>query len=322
MSLSDRFTVSPTTRRVARVAGGVLAVLTAGFVLVEIVRQWDDLTAVVRSANPWWLAVAAVGFVIAEAGYAAAWPLTLHRVGHPVPRVTGAATFLVTQTAKFVPGSFWHAVGRVGTADRLGVPKRVVAGSLALEMAASVAAAVAISGAMGAIAPLLVDEVAGWLRGVEVIGALIAAVAVAAAGRRAAHRIAGRDLLSPGSYAVVVGWHLVVWVGYGLAAGMLAVGLGADLLPTIGAFTISWVAGFLVVGAPAGLGVREAVMSAALTPTAGAEVALAVTVGSRALWTAVQLAGAAMAVPYLAHRGRRPDEDGPVVPSSPSGATC
>lgn len=324
MSLSERLAFGPGARRVARVAGRVLAALTLVFVVVEIVRQWDDIAAVVRAASPWWLVASTAVFVVAEVGYAAAWPLTLGRVGHPVPPVTGGATFLVTQTAKFVPGSVWHAVGRVGTADRLGVPKRVVAASLALEMAASVAAAVAIAGAMGAIAPLLFEDVAPWLRTVEVVGAVGAAVVVAATGRHVGERIVKRSLLSSGSYGVVVGWHVVVWVGYGLAAGLLARGLGAEVTPTIGAFAISWVAGFLVVGAPAGLGVREAVMTAALTPTAGADVALAVAVGSRAVWTAVQLGGAALAVPYLTRWGRWAvpgTDDGPEAPATPSAPT-
>ncbi len=322
MSLSDRVRIGPGARRAARVAGALLAVLTAVFVVVEIVRQWDEITAVVRSASPWWLVAATALFAIAEVGYAWAWPLTLRRVGHPVAPLTGGATFLVTQTAKFVPGSVWHAVGRVGTADRLGVPKRVVGGALALEMAASVAAAVLIAGVMGAIAPLVFDDVAPWLRAIEVAGALAVALVVAIVGRHAATRIAGRTLLEGASYGVIVAWHIVVWVGYGIAAGLLARGLGAALLPTIGAFAISWVAGFLVVGAPAGLGVREAVMTAALTPSAGADVALAVTVGSRALWTLVQLGGAALAVPYLSRRGQWVDRDVRVEPSSSSGVAC
>lgn len=324
MSLSERLTSGPRARRAAHVAGGLLAVLTAVFVVLEIVRQWDAITTVVRSASPLWLVASLAVFVIAEVGYAAAWPLTLGRVGHSVPPVTAGATFLVTQTAKFVPGSVWHAVGRVGTADRLGVPKRVVAGSLALEMAASVAAAVAIAGAMGAIAPLVFDDVGPWLRTAEVAGALGAAAAVAAAGRHVGARIAARPLLSSGSYGVVVAWHVVVWVGYGLAAGLLARGLGAELVPTIGAFAISWVVGFLVVGAPAGLGVREAVMTAALTPTAGADVALAVTIGSRALWTTVQLVGAAIAVPYLTRHGQRAvpgTADAPEATATPAAST-
>jgi uncharacterized membrane protein YbhN (UPF0104 family) len=324
VSLSERLTLGPGARRAARIAGVVLAVVTAIFVVVEVVRQWDDITAVVRAASPWWLVASAGVFVVGEVGYAAAWPLTLRRAGHPVAAGTAGATFLVTQTAKFVPGSVWHAVGRVGTADRLGVPKRVVAGSLALEMAASVAAAVAIGGVMGAIAPLVFDDVAPWLRALEVVGALGAAAAVVVAGRQIGARIAGRGLMSIASFGVVVAWHVIVWVVYGVAAGLLALGLGADLVPTIGAFAISWVAGFLVVGAPAGLGVREAVMTAALTPSAGPDVALAVAVGSRALWTLVQLGGAVVAVPYLAHRGpgTHPPEAAPDGVATPPSVTC
>ena len=291
-------------RTALRIGGGLLALATAAFVAVEVARQWDEIAAIVRDADPWWLVASVVAFMIAEAAYASAWPATLRRVGYPVAPVTASATFLVTQTAKFVPGSVWHAVGRVGTADRLGVPKRVVGGALAQEVSASVAAAVLVAGVGGAVSPFLVDEVGAWQRLLEMALTALTAVAAALVGRRAAVRIAGRPLLEGRAFGVVLAWHLAVWVGYGIAAGFLASGLGAPLLPTVGVFSLAWVAGFVVVGAPAGLGVREAVMTAALTPTAGADVALTIALGTRAVWTLVQLGGAALAVPYLARRGR------------------
>lgn len=290
-------------RPALRVVGAAMAVATGVFVAIELGRQWAEITAIVAEASPWWLMGSAVAFLLAEAAYARAWPATLHRIGFPVAPLTGSATFLVTQTAKFVPGSVWHAVGRVGTADRLGIPKRVVGGAMALEMSASVAAAVLVAGLGGAIAPFVFGDVGMPQRLFEVVVASVVATAVALAGRRAAVRLAGRPLLQGEAFASVLGWHVAVWVGYGAAAGLLAAGLGGPFWPTVGVFSLAWVAGFLVVGAPAGLGVREAVMTAALTPTAGADVALAVAVGSRAVWTLVQLGGAAIAVPYLARRG-------------------
>lgn len=287
-----------------RVVGGLLAVATATFVVLEIARRWDDLTAVVRQADPWWMVAAASVFIVAEVAYALAWPATLHRMGHPVHTRLAGSTFLVTQTAKFVPGSIWHAVGRIGTADRLGVPKREVTAGMAVEASASVAAAVLIGGVGGAAAPLVFDDVGPGLRALEVGLAVAGSVGVALAGRHAAERIAHRPMLRGRPFAEVLAWHLAVWTAYGVATGMLSVGLGGPFGSAVAAFSLAWVAGFVVVGAPAGLGVREAVMTAALTPSAGAATALAVAVGSRALWTLVQLAGAAVVLPSVARTGR------------------
>lgn len=316
----DRSVLRRVPKRWVRAGGAALAIATSVFVVLAVVRQWDDLAAIVRDADPWWLAASVAAFALAETAYALAWPATLRRAGFGVSWTTAAATFLVTQTAKFVPGAVWQHVGRVGTSDRVGVPKRVVAGALLVEAAASVAAATFVGAASGTLAPLVVDEVGPAWRLAELASGVAALVAVPLVGARVAAKVAGRRVLDGPGSALVVAWHTAVWLTYGLAAGLLAVGLGASLGPTVGAFALSWVAGFLVVGAPAGLGVREAVMVAALTPTAGADTALAVSIGSRVVWTGVQLAGAVLALPHAARTGRGPDDDAgltvgpPVVP--------
>ena len=317
----DRSVLHRIPKRWVRAGGAILAIATSIFVVVAVVRQWDDLATIVRDADPGWLVASVAVFAAAELGYALAWPATLRRAGFTVGWATGAATFLVTQTAKFVPGAVWQHVGRVGSSDRLGVPKRVVAGALLIEAAASVAAATFIGAATGTLAPLVVDDVgAGW-RTLELAVGTAVLIGAPLAGARAASRVAGRRLLDERGSVLVVAWHTAVWVAYGLAAGLLAVGLGAPLGPTVGAFALSWVAGFLVVGAPAGLGVREAVMVAALAPTAGADAALAVSVGSRVVWTAVQLGGAALALPRAARARRGRDGDVDLTPDPP-GVPC
>jgi len=50
----------------------------------------------------------------------------------------------------------------------------------------------------------------------------------------------------------------------------------ADLLLMTGIFAVAWVVGFITPGAPAGVGVREAVLVAALTPLYGNEVAIGI----------------------------------------------
>jgi len=282
---------------VVRVIGGLLAVATAAFVTLELIRRWDDLSAILRDADLAWVLASLAVFVVAEVAFALAWPATLRRLGHAVDTRTAAATFLVTQTAKFVPGAIWPVVGRVGTADRLGVPKREVTAAVALETGMIVAAALLVTGLGGAASPILFDDVGPGLRALEIVAAGAAAGAVGVGARHGAERIAGRPLLRGRPFAEMLLWQVAVWTGYGLATGLLSVGLDGPFTAAIGAFSLAWVAGFVVIGAPAGLGVREAVLTAALTPTAGATTALAVAVGSRAAWTLVQLVMAGVALP-------------------------
>jgi uncharacterized membrane protein YbhN (UPF0104 family) len=286
-----------------RILGGLLAAATATFVVLEVIRRWDDLGEIIRDARLGWAIASLVVFGVAEVTYSLAWPATLQRMGHDVPHKAGAAAFLLAQTAKFVPGGIWPAVGRVGTSDRIGVPRREITAGWTLETSATVAAAGLIAGVTGAASHLVFDDVGVPLRVLEVVLAVAGAGAVALLGRKAAERVAQRPLFRDWSFLTILVWHVVVWLTYGIAAGLLTVSLDGPFAPTIGAFAVSWLAGFIVIGAPAGLGVREAVMTAALTPAAGATTALAVAVGSRALWTVVSLAGAAAGLPLMAaHR--------------------
>jgi uncharacterized membrane protein YbhN (UPF0104 family) len=282
-----------------RIAGGLLAIATVVFVVLDVARRWDDLAEVVRDADVVWLVVSFLAFTAAEVVYAFSWPATLRRMGHDVRFVPGAAAFLVAQTTKFVPGGVWLPLGRVGTADRLQVPKREATAGWTLETSITVAATVLIIGVTGAASHLLFDDVGPALRALEVVGAVVGATAAVVVGRKAANKVAQRALLERADVAVLLVWHLAVWLGYASATGFVTVALGGPFWPTIGAFTIGWLAGFVIVGAPAGLGVREAVTTAALTPSAGATTALAVAVGSRAIWTVVSIALAGVAVPTL-----------------------
>jgi glycosyltransferase 2 family protein len=301
---------------VVRVLGGLLAAATATFVVLEVIRRWDDLGEIIRDAELGWVIGSTVAFMVAEVLYAFAWPATLHRMDHgEVPSRVGAAAFLLAQTAKFVPGGIWPALGRIGTADRTGVPRREVTAGWTIETSATVSAAVLIAGVSGAASHLVFDDVGAALRTLEVVLAVVGAVAVALAGRRAAERVAQRPLFRDRRFVTVLVWHLVVWTLYGVAAGLLMLAFDGPFWPTIGAFAVSWLAGFVVIGAPAGLGVREAVMTAALTPAAGQTTALAVAVGSRALWTLVSLAGAAAALPIMAGARKAADPaDDPSLP--------
>ena len=86
---------------------------------------------------------------------------------------------------------------------------------------------------------------------------------------------------------------------------MLAIRVGAPAgkaLPlAIGAFAFAWCAGFLVVLAPAGAGVREVIMVAILGPVVGTAPATAIALVSRAVTAVADLVVAGVATAYLRH---------------------
>jgi hypothetical protein len=106
--------------------------------------------------------------------------------------------------------------------------------------------------------------------------------------------------------AAPLAWSFGSWICYGAQIWLLAARLGAPrgtlALLAVGGFAFAWSAGFLVVFAPAGAGVREIILIAMLGPVLGTGAATAVALVSRALTTAGDLLTAAAAAGYL----RRP----------------
>lgn len=88
----------------------------------------------------------------------------------------------------------------------------------------------------------------------------------------------------------------VPWILYGVAFWLFGLALLGPGAPPLGAamaaFVTSYVAGIIVVIAPAGLGIREVVLYSSLAPVIGARNALVLSVLSRVWLVAVEVVGA------------------------------
>ena len=123
---------------------------------------------------------------------------------------------------------------------------------------------------------------------------------------RLADRATSRELRLPDGawFAGVVARYLPMWGLYSLmtvgAAHALGASLDAQLVVTIVyAACLSWMAGFVIIGLPGGLGVREAVLISLLTGPLGAGVAVSTALVSRVVSIGVDLTGAAVIVPIV-----------------------
>ncbi|GAB3886626.1 hypothetical protein GCM10027612_24030 [Microbispora bryophytorum subsp. camponoti] len=84
---------------------------------------------------------------------------------------------------------------------------------------------------------------------------------------------------------VACGWALAGWAAYGVHLALIVHGLGAGgpsaVILSFGAFALAWCLGFVFVIAPAGVGVREVAMVAALAPVLDRPAATAAVLCSR-----------------------------------------
>ncbi len=244
------------------------------------------------------------------------WLIFLRSVGEPGRPRVALAIFGVAQFGKYIPGNVAHLAGRVVLAVKAGFVRERVLAAMALEIAWAVLAGVSVAGSA-----LLLSGTSGWgadLAAPSVIalaGVAAAALCVPFAGAILLRRLPERVRSSiPGLSEVQaprVG-PLVVCYIIGclnmLLLGAIPVllqvsvfgGNGGAYLNVAGVFALAWVAGFITPGAPAGLGVRDAIMVAGLSPVYGAGTALGVTVIMRLATSA----GDALA--FLAGMAARP----------------
>ena len=216
----------------------------------------------------------------------------------------------VSQLGKYIPGSVWHFVGRLALYKRHGLSVAGGSGVLVVENAALL-----LSGASVGLISLVdvlrrADHLPGGM-GV-VVAAVVAAAAAWWAMVRWLPRLVGRWFTSFGHLrrAMLYWLCLGLWASFGVAFWLL---LPVDnmtvetLLLATGTFALAWIVGNLAPFAPAGIGVREAVIVALLAPELGVTMAVGVAAASRVVWTIAELGVAPVAGVILARTNNAAD---------------
>lgn len=235
-----------------------------------------------------------------------AWRCVLADLGSRLGLGAAAGVFGVSQVGKYVPGGVWNVVAAAELGAAHAIPRR----RSLTAMAVSVLIGVVSGCAVGATTlPFLASgTLGGWGVLLWAAPALLVLLVPAVLNRvvdvalRVARRPALEHPLTWRGLGLATGWSVAGWLLAGVQVWLLVTALGVPATPrtfalAVGGYAAAWTAGFLMVLAPAGAGVREVVLAVALAAgTAGAlpehAAALAVLV-SRVLLTVVDLAFAA-----------------------------
>lgn len=218
---------------------------------------------------------------------ALAWTWLLRGMRQPADYKRMLAILATTQFGKYLPGNVAQHIGRIAMARNEGVQWSVALFSVAYEMLLMLVACAHISALTLLWAPPM--ALARWsiteyrvplLVLVTVSAALALLLAPRAAAWLARHRATrrGEQDYQPPSLRLDMRTIVMSYVIYainfclvGTGLWLLAHALLAGSAPTpsvaflIGAFASSWILGFVAPGAPAGLGIREAILSAWLS---------------------------------------------------------
>ena len=274
-------------------------ILVAGLVGigVAVARTVDDARdQVLPSAG----ALAAAGglALVAILASGRAWVTLFHDLlDSRSNRIRFEATYYLAQLTKHLPaGGVVQAASQVSLAAATGMPR----GRVALAFPVSVIGTVAAGGTLGAGAALA-SEMPGWARALALLGLASPALlhrglmaAVLGLARRFVRRVPALDRLpSQRSILLYYGWALASIGASAVAYTVLLRSLTSEVNPAIVfcAFALSWTLGFLVVPLPAGIGVREAVLLAAI-PGVDAAPVLAASLAHRLLAICADLTAA------------------------------
>lgn len=314
---------SPLTRYAARALQAALAVVALWYAYRALRSQWTGASPRIGTLQPEWDWIAASGlvFLLTYGVLVETWREILRAWGSKLRFTSAVRIWAVSNLGRYIPGKLWQ-IGAMGLmAQREGVSPIAATGSAILNVVVNLIAGFAVVAAFGW--PLLhLDAIGGLRTSILFLSAcvaiLIAMPLLLPIVLGVLSKTTGRDLNigAPPRTAIFISLvgNVVAWLLYGVAFALFAHGvLGTSEGPITGyiaVYALSYLVGYLVLFAPAGVGFREAAMIALLPaarladPTQAA--ILAVT--SRLWLTALEIAPGALflGVDGLRRRPRAP----------------
>lgn len=287
-----------------------------------IFQQWAEVRQVLTQVN--WLQ-AALGWgilMLAQPFMGAISWIVLRYLKQDFAYWRITAVYFISQAAKYLPGGIWAFPGRVAAYQAIGVEKSASVISLVQEVGALFGGAATL-GITGIFNGLLIEnwvQTAALVGALVCLAAVLLSQHPLAwktlrSGQRVLERLRTRLLRSnphssKGNASTIasdrgenpittfsIAWapaslltSLMFWLMVGVGFHYLAISVAPQLrqltwLQAASIFALAWCAGFVVVVAPAGLGVREAALSSLLAAYIPLSEALSVALLARLWWT-------------------------------------
>jgi glycosyltransferase 2 family protein len=248
-----------------------------GFLLHTLVGHQSDVRALHLDPWGWGLGLAALGLTLgAHAWSGWTWSWTLQALQQNVSGRWSTLVYLQTNLLKYLPGNVWHFLGRVRALQSVGIDRGSAIVGVALEPLLMVAAALIL----GVATPTRY-----WVGQLLLLGLVLEGLRprwlnpmvqrwgrskAAAAEPNTSIPPANSELSSPALAAGLshyplkplasqIGYILLRGLSFTLVLRALTPLTQGDWPRTLSAFSLAWLAGLVVPGAPGGLGVFEAI---------------------------------------------------------------
>lgn len=276
-------------KRVINIFGNILMLLSIAFIINRIIEYRIDFSEVL---SVWPIIIIAILIIIyalvvvalANVYYAFLRLLSCKNIS----RKDTVFVYCKSNMYKYLPGNVFHYIGRNQISLNERIPHgTVIAATLAEMLLLTFAAAFTAAGLAGLYAVRwLVDNYTHREMAILVISILLAILAIITLYRaksKAREWIVEKSTqINRIPFTVTIRFSIIYTVTFILNGAMFIMALysiGGEIsnnliLPVIGMYTLSWIVGFLTPGAPAGLGIREAIMSTLLIGIVEAELVI------------------------------------------------
>jgi hypothetical protein len=274
------------------------------------------------------LLISTVMVVCINVAHAFFWRRIVGDIVGSTPAVaTTLRVFFVSSLGRYIPGRVWQIAGLALLSQRAGIPAMHAAaagmiGQMTFVTIGVVFLVILLPGWAGTtplwIALLLTAVIAllFYLLARTPAGARARAWAAHQFGERVASTLAVADRIRPGHAVVWTLGYTLSWLALGAAFFVFTIAFAPDAAGSYGhiAGTVaaSYLAGYIAVVVPAGIGVREAVMSVLLSQVVPVSAALLISLASRLWFMAGELLPL-VALPFL----RTPAASGGSAASTP-----
>tara|TARA_B100002049_G_scaffold40375_1_gene27131 strand:- start:91 stop:990 length:900 start_codon:yes stop_codon:yes gene_type:complete len=271
----------------------VITVLVTWFIISRVGLD----TAVLRELNTDLLipnfALFVASSLLLMIGYAisaANWAYIVNDLGGPqIPKVDAIRLFMIANLGRYIPGKIWQIAGLAALAKDRGVAPGTAVGAAVLGQ--GIALVVAAGLGIGVYDTILPPGYFSLIS-IALIGSVIVLATIPVsfkAGAKLWLSFRGSQTIETPNPTSGLRWlllYLVNWIVYALAFWMMVVSFDSDisLIPVAAAFPAAYVLGYLMIFAPAGLGVREGFLIVFLSPHLGLGPSGVIAVVAR-LWT-------------------------------------
>lgn len=233
--------------------------------------------------------ILSVSLILTPAG----WVMICRGMGSKIPSAELFAAWFSSQLGRYIPGKIWLFAGRAGFLKARGMNGARAAATTAYELFFTVASVGFVSVAVLFTTPDLLSG--GTARTAALTAAsfmillpLLHPVQKLICRKRG---IPVNTLPSAAEAIKISAFYALLWAARGLSIYLLLTGTGivsAEPARSVAAAPLSWLAGYIVVFVPGGIGIREAAAAAIAAPAAVAPAALALA-GQRIFMTVAEV---------------------------------